>query len=310
MKTLLEKMLVRFAIVNRGFDQVNLRGSVGAVTYRRVGGETIASQKVPPKQTFKPTWALMYRRMLWPNLVALFRSLNVVGWHPSFMGKAPRVSDFNEFMARNVSNTATRVFLNKSDVESDAAVAAPVLISRGDLPEIVCEEDAERESVVSNLAIGALNIGASTTIGAFSKAIVDNNSGFLYGDQITAVCLLQSYDANTGMPKVRAECAKVVLSEESEEFLSETGFQQLVASVNGYLGIRPSISGGACFVHSRDVPGGETRVSSQSIVIFGGMPQTYQSLSAFEAAAMSYGGVRSAQYLTPRSGADEVFPQE
>ena len=97
MKTLLEKLLVSYAIVNRGFDQVNLRGSVGAVTYRRVGGETIASQKVPPKQTFKPTWALMYRRMLWPNLVALFRAMNVVGWHPSFMGKTPRVSDFNAF---------------------------------------------------------------------------------------------------------------------------------------------------------------------------------------------------------------------
>lgn len=309
MKSLIVKIRAAYAIVARGFDQTNLVGSVGGVTYRRVGGETIASQKVPPKQKWLPTWALMYRRMLWPNLVTLFRRLNVVGWHPSFMGKAPRVSDFNEFMARNVSNAATRVFLLKSDVESDAAVAAPVLISRGDLPAIVCEEDAERESVISNLAIGALNIGASTTISAFSQAIVNNNSGFLYGDQITAVCLLQTYDSETGLPKVKAECAKVVLSEESEDLLSETGFQQLVASANGHLGIRPSISGGACFVHSRNVPNGETRVSSQSIVIFGGMPQTYQSLSAFEAAAMSYGGVRAEQYLTPRSGADEVFPQ-
>lgn len=309
MKTLLEKIHARFAIVNRGFDQVNLRGSVGAVTYRRVGGETIASQKVPPKQTFKPTWALMYRRMLWPNLVALFRLLNVVGWHPSFMGKAPRVSDFNEFMRRNVSDDATKVFLQKPVAEAGGAVVAPVMVSRGDLPTINFTYDDEANQLISSLNVAALVIGASTQVSTFSEAIVENNTGFNYGDQLTVVICQQQFDTGDTNPRVKVTTGKVILDAESIDLLSDLGLVELFAVNDGRLALPANLAGGGTFIHSRDVVGDETRVSTQRIVMPGRVPQGYTSLQAFEAAADSYGGVRSAQYLTPRSGADEVFPQ-
>lgn len=309
MKTLLEKMLVRFAIVNRGFDQVNLRGSVGAVTYRRVGGETIASQKVPPKQTFKPTWSLMYRRMLWPNLVTLFRLVNVVGWHPSFMGKAPRVSDFNAFMARNVSNPATRVFLEKGYQQSGAAVAVPVVVSEGNLPPVSLTI-GENNVFVSNIAVGGLVISASTTVGSFSDAIISGNSDWQNKDQLSVLVLRQSVDSVSGMPMVKAEHAKVVLDVDDEvNLLSDTGLNLLLQVADGYLVFAGEVVGGAAIIHSRDVVGGETMVSTQSLTMNSTILPMYQTLQAFETAAESYGGVRSAQYLTPRSGADEVFPQ-
>lgn len=309
MKTLLEKIHARFAIVNRGFDQVNLRGSVGAVTYRRVGGETIASQKVPPKQTFKPTWSLMYRRMLWPNLVTLFRLINVVGWHPSFMGKAPRVSDFNAFMARNVSNPATRVFLEKGYQQSGSAVAVPVVVSEGNLPPVSLTI-GENNVFVSNIAVGGLVIGASTTVGSFSDAIVSGNPDWKNKDQLSVLILRQSVDSVSGMPMVKAEHAKVVLDVDDEvNLLSDTGLNQMLQVADGYLVFAGVVVGGAAIIHSRDVVGGETMVSTQSLTMNSTILPVYQTLQAFENAAESYGGVRSAQYLTPRSGADEVFPQ-
>lgn len=309
MKTLLEKIHARFAIVNRGFDQVNLRGSVGAVTYRRVGGETIASQKVPPKQTFKPTWALMYRRMLWPNLVALFRLLNVVGWHPSFMGKAPRVSDFNEFMKRNVSDDATRVFLQKPTAEAGGAIVAPVLVSRGDLPTINFTFSDEDNQLISSLNTAGLVIGASTSVATFSEIIVENNPGFNYGDQLTIVVAQQLFDETTNFPTVKVTTGKIVLDGESIDLLADLDVLELLAVNDGKLALPANLSGGGTFIHSIDVAGEETRVSTQKISMTGNVPRAYTSLQAFEAAADSYGGVRSAQYLTPRSGADEVFPQ-
>lgn len=309
MKSLLVKLHAAYAIVARGFDQTNLIGSVGAVTYRRVGGETIASQKVPPKQTWLPTWALMYRRMLWPNLVALFRLINVVGWHPSFMGKAPRVSDFNAFMARNVSDAATRVFLTRDEVNSGGVVVAPVCISSGNLPTISAEFNEENETMVLGLLCGSLNIGASTTIGAFSRAVIDANRDIMNGDQLTFVRLLQYEDPFSGLPKVKADLLKIVLDIESNDLVQELPNGILISSLEGAVTINLSGAGGAACVHSRDVAGGETAVSTQSLVLSVPIDTKFTSLQAFESAAMSYGGVRAAQYLTPRSGSDEVFPQ-
>lgn len=309
MKSLLVKIRAAYAIVARGFDQTNLIGSVGAVTYRRVGGETIASQKVPPKQSWKPTWSLMYRRMLWPNLVALFRLMNVVGWHPSFMGKSPRVSDFNAFMARNVSNPATRVFLEKGYSQSGASLAAPVVVSEGNLTPVVISV-GENNAFVSNIAVGGLVIGASTTVGAFSDAIVSGNPDWNNKDQLTVLILRQTVDSVSGMPIVKAEHAKIVLDVDDEvNLLSDTGLNLLLQVADGYLAFAGVIVGGATIIHSRDVVGDETMVSTQSLTMNSPILASYQTLQAFEAAAMSYGGVRAAQYLTPRSGSDEVFPQ-
>lgn len=308
MKYLIVKILASFAIVARGFDQTNLTGSVGGVTYRRVGGETIASQKVPPRQEWKPTWSLMYRRMLWPNLVALFRKINVVGWHPSFMGKPPRVSDFNAYMARNVSDINTRIFLTRDVVNSGGVVVAPVCISSGNLPSVTAEFSSENGAFLTNILCGDLIIGASTTIKALSEAVVEANGNIMFGDQLTFVSLAQSEDANSGLPKVEARLLKIVLADDDEEFVRDLPGGSLVSSFDGVLGINHSGPGGAACVHSRDVVGGETAVSTQSIVLSQPIASKYTSLQAFEAAAMSYGGVRASQYLTPRSGSDEVFP--
>lgn len=309
MKSLLVKIHAAFAIVARGFDQTNLIGSVGAVTYRRVGGSTIASQKVPPKQEWKPTWSLMYRRMLWPNLVALFRIINVVGWHPSFMGKAPRVSDFNAFMARNVSNPATRVFLDKGYQQSGAAVVSPVLVSEGNLPQITLSI-GENNVFVSDINIGGLSIGASTSVGDLSEAIVTNNPAWSNKDQITFLILRQSVDSVSGMPVVKGEHARMVLDiDDSTTLLDDIGVLDFVSAVDNKLAFGGVIVGGAAMIHSRDVVGEETMVSSQKLVMNSTILSVYQTQQAFESAAMSYGGVRATQYLTPRSGSDEVFPQ-
>lgn len=283
------------AILNRGFDQVNLRGSVGAVTYRRVGGVTIASQKVPMNSNARRSVALMLQRMQWPNLVALWRIFGGLDWHPSFIRENRRVSDFNAFMAANIG--FNQVYLKRSMVQAGAAVVVPVTVTRGELPSIFLE--AGTGGYESDIAMGAATIGSTTTVAAFSQAILDNNSGWRAGDQFSFVILFQSVDADM-VPRVRGVAYEVTLSRTDSRLLSELGVGYSALTVSdGYLALTAPGDTAAAIVHSRRDADGTTIVSSQSLVTNSTVAATYQSEQAFLDASESYGGLARDQFLTP-----------
>lgn len=116
--------------VNRGFNQVALNGSVGAVTYVTRKGVTIARQKVPAKSAARKTLRSQTQRMKWVNNVRLFQALNTVGWHPSFTNKTGLQSDYNMFIK---ANSGLNVYLPKSVVDANGGLVAPVVISNGTL---------------------------------------------------------------------------------------------------------------------------------------------------------------------------------
>ena len=51
-----------------------LRGSAGEWTFTRLGGRTVAKQKVERKEIPSRTFAQMRHRVRWANLVKLFRA--------------------------------------------------------------------------------------------------------------------------------------------------------------------------------------------------------------------------------------------
>lgn len=285
------------AILNRGFDQTNLMGSVGGVTYRRVGGVTVASQKVPMHVQAKQTPKLMYTRMRWVNLVALWKAINTTSWHPSFRKDNSRQSDFNMFMKVNM--TGARTFITRGIATANGAVVAPVTLTSPSALKPINVEFGNNSIPESSLAVGTLAIGSSTTLQTFSQAIIDNNADWQSGDQLTILIVRQM--VGNGVPYATATEVHVVLDNSTAaatKMLSEQVDPSFLSVVNGTLALSGPVLGGVAFVQSR-VVAGETICSGASLVVENTYLQQYQGETAFRAAVDTYGGFATSELLTP-----------
>lgn len=285
------------AILNRGFDQTNLNGSVGGVTYRRVGGVTIASQKVPMHVQAKQTPKLMYTRMRWVNLVALWKAINTTAWHPSFRKDNSRQSDFNMFMKVNMAGA--RTFITRGIATANGAVVAPVTLTSPSTLKSIDVEFGNNSIPESSLAVGSLTIGNSTTLQTFSQAIIDNNADWQSGDQLTILMVRQM--VNNGIPVALASERHVILDNSAAaatKLLSEQVDPSFLSVVDGTLALSGPVLGGVAFVQSRLV-NGETICSGQSLVVENTYLQQYQGETAFRAAVDTYGGFATNELLTP-----------
>lgn len=279
--------------VNRGFNLTAMNGSVGAVTYVTRKGITVAKQKVPAKLSYTKTKRSMAPRMRWMNIVRIWQALNMVGWHPSFRNKEGLQSDFNMFMK---SNSGVNVFLPKTIVSSNGGVVAPVQVTQGGLPSI--GGSGTGNTVTTGLSMGSITIGASTTIATFSTAIIENNEGWLPGDQLTIVRLNQVVDASTNIPRITADIAEVILDpEDNATLLGDIVISGLLDADGGKLLIS-GVNGGACAVHSTG-EGDNYDVSSENLIVINALLSQYQGDRALMTAINSYGGLSATMFLVP-----------
>lgn len=287
------------AKLNRGFNQVALNGSVGAVTYVYRKGTTIAKQKVPPKVKAKQTPRLMATRMRWANLVRMWQALNSVGWHPSFKSVEGLQSDYNAFVKRNFSRGP--VYLPKDVVMQGGGVVGPAQVTEGELATI---GGSMVDGVFSSpLTMGAITIGASTTLQTFSQALLEDNLDWFNGDQLTIVVLRQG--GTTSAPVIVPDIREITIDDQDNEtLLGDLVDANLLTITAGKLALAGTIVGGACFVHSRETSNG-TIVSTEVLALSNSsFLNTYQGGSAFERAVNSYGGFATSQYLTPNISQD------
>lgn len=293
------------AIVNRGFDLTSQYGSIGGVTYRRIGGVTVASQKVPAKSHAKQTLRLMLTRMRWVNLVQLWRAIDMTSWHPAFAKENKRISDFNEFMKANVNANLT--FITKSISNAMGCVVAPVTLTSPSYLPTISVNFGNNDVPVSSLSVGTLTIGNSTTLKAFSDAIINNNNGWMSGDKLTILIVLQSVDSY-GVPRATADALEITLDSAADyDLLSDHVDVSLLSVVDGHLALTSISAGGVAFVHSRIVDS-DTITSYQSLVVNNSYLSQYQGRNAFNAAVESYGGFAEPQTLTPDvPDADFIF---
>lgn len=279
--------------VNRGFNLTAMNGSVGAVTYVTRKGITVAKQKVPAKLNYTKTLRSMTPRMRWMAIVRMWQALNTVGWHPSFRNKEGLQTDFNMFMK---ANSPVDVYLPKSVVSANGGVVAPVQVTQGGLPSI--GGNIVSQNFQSNIVLGGITIGASTTLATLSRAILENNPEWNSGDQLTVVRLDQSVDAETNIPRITGLIAEIVLDPEDDgTLLSDLLDLNILTSDDGKLGIM-SVNGGACFVHSTG-EGDNFDVSSETLAVANPILTQYTSNTALMAAINSYGGLSGVQFLIP-----------
>ena len=163
-------------------------------------------------------------------------------------------------------------------------MCAPYQITQGSLPAIATTGTGQNG--VTDILLGSLTITTATTVAQFSKAIVDNNPDYRYGDQISYFLVKQKVNAETNIPYCQFSAVKVVLDASDNSVLEHSsGF----ASIDGKIG--HAGNDGDCayaWVHSRKSDN-KVLVSSQSLISANSILTEYQGDIAFNMASSSYG---------------------
>ena len=206
-----------------------MTGSAGQLTFKTVNGQTVVSEKVTNVKNSR-TAGQQRQRMKWVNVIHMYSGIAPL-LKNGFEKKMAQQSDYNMFVKLN--NSAAPVYLTKTDADGGACIAAPYQITQGSLPSIVISgEGAEAKT---DIALGELSIDASTTVAEFSKAVVDSNPDYDYGDQLSFYNVLQRVNAETHIPYCNFSASYVVLDKDSAvklwDLVNKAGF----ASVDGML---------------------------------------------------------------------------
>ena len=261
-----------------------IAGSAGNITFRRLNGETVVSEKVTQVRNPRSE-AQMRTRTRFTNIIQMYRGIRPL-LNYGFESKPKTLSDYNMFMKLNMQRTP--IYLTKQAVSGGACIATAYQISQGSLPAIVVTGTGQ--SGVTDIRLGSLDITSNTTVAQFSTKVVENNADYRYGDQISFFLVKQMVNAETGIPYCQFSAAKVILDAANEDKLADvTGSSHGFASVDGKLG--HSGNDGDCayaWVHTRKSDG-KTLVSSQSLLAANTKEAEYKGDAAYNLSKSSYG---------------------
>lgn len=280
----------------------NAIGKLGETVFYRAGGQqrnrTYIKSFLNPK-----TRAQMTQRVKWPNVVAWWKLMKPF-IQMGMMDKPLGQSDYNHFMSLNLRRTPA--YMTKEEAAAGGSVLAPYALTSGSLPTIGMNGPAE-----SALKVGDLNL-ETATIGDVSFAIVSNNPGFRYGDQITFICAAQTL-LQGGIPSVIASAFKFLLAPATDatlfaDVVQKVGFATPTLS-NGNLGWEfegaEYTDYGSCAIHSR-IDNGGLQVSSAVMECDFRSPDVSQGVPTgvtLEDALASY-GYSEPVYLSPKSATE------
>ena len=280
-----------------------MRGSVGDWTYAQLHGETIAKQKLIPKDVPTRTPKQMKRRVQLRNIQNLWSAFTN-NLKPSFEDKPNLWSDFNAFTSANFG--LVHVYLNKSEARGGGCVFAPYQITRGSLPSINVSDSTTGNIKKTDIAVGStFSITSATTVKDFSDEIIAHNAHYKNGDQIAVFILRQLVNAATAVPYVVVEAEAFNLDTSDNvtkvrDVVSEDGF----SIIDECIGANNTINGGIAWVHSRETQN-RTLVGTQFIVVSNSLLAQYQTKAKMNEAIESYGGTDDVDFLTPKGNDDD-----
>ena len=242
-----------------------------------------------------------YTRLQMANLLANYR-LYSGKLAEAFESKRAGLSDVNMFVSANWGHGP--VYLTRPMRIQGACVLADDLFSIGSIEPIGYGLNSAGK-LVTNLNLG-IEIGAGTTVAQFSGALMTVTENWREGDQLTFFVGTQ-YAGTDGMPRANMRAQKVVLSLDDQTKLWDVVTSEGFSTVDGYLATGMVLSEMGCaWVHSRE-NSGQTKVSTQRLVVVSEVLGQYQTYEAMKAAADSYGGInKSAVYLNPQSRLSDV----
>lgn len=242
-----------------------------------------------------------YTRLQMANLLANYR-LYSGKLAEAFENKNPGAHDANMFVSANWGHGP--VYLTRQMRIQGACVLADDLFSIGSIEPIGYALNGEGK-LVTNLNLG-IEITATTTVAQFSGALMTANDNWREGDQLTFFVGTQ-YVGVDEMPRANMRARKVVLSLDDQTKLWDVVTNEGFSTVDGYLATGMVLDEMGCaWVHSRNENSGNTKVSTQRLVVVSEVLPQYQTYAAMKAAADSYGGInKNAVYLNPQSSLNE-----
>lgn len=273
-----------------------ISGKVGDLLFLQTKNGTVVYEAPSKKKTPRRSEQQMSTRTQWANLGATYMLFDGT-LKRGFESLPTNMSVYNAFVQANLG--VVKVYITKAMRLNGGCVLAPYQITRGSLPSITMAL-GQNGVLVSGLALGGLEISATTTVGEFSQAIIANNAGWQVGDQLTFFLGRQTLDPVTSIPRATLTPNKVVLDPVDETTLWSVAGQDGFASVAGCLGMNAVLlAGAAAWVHSREADGG-LKVSTQFFYVENAALASYQTSAALIASANSYGGINTREvYLQP-----------
>lgn len=246
-----------------------------------------------------------YTRLQMANLLANYR-LYSGKLAEAFENKNPGAHDANMFVSANWGHGP--VYLTRQMRIQGACVLADDLFSIGSIEPIgyaLASTGSAQGRLVTNLNLG-IEITATTTVAQFSGALMTANDNWREGDQMTFFVGTQ-YVGVDEMPRANMRAQKVVLSLDDQTKLWDVVTNEGFSTVDGYLATGMVLDEMGCaWVHSRNENSGNTKVSTQRLVVVSEVLPQYQTYAAMKAAADSYGGInKNAVYLNPQSSLNE-----
>ena len=278
-----------------------IRGKVGEYIYRQTKVGTVVSEAPVKPVTPRRSQQQMNIRTQWANLGAIYKQFDSM-LRRGFEELPPHMSVYNAFIQANLG--IVKVYITKTMRLNGGAILAPYQITRGSLPSISMAKNASN-ILVSSVRLGTLTISATTTVAQFSQAVIDNNTSFLEGDQLTFFHGKQSVDSVTRTPRATITGYKVVLNTADDTPLWNVVDRIGFSVADNCLATSEQITNGAAvWVHSRETADNALKVSTQFFFVENSALATYQSNSAILASVNSYGGINSAAvYLQPELNA-------
>lgn len=274
-----------------------ISGKVGELMFVQTKHGTIVYEAPTVKKTPRRSEQQMGTRTQWANLGATYMMFDGT-LKRGFEALPTNMSVYNAFVQANLG--VVKVYITKAMRLNGGCVLAPYQITRGSLPSIGMSVNGSGV-VVSDLALGSLQIDAQTTVGQFSQAIIANNAGWQVGDQLTFFLGRQTVDPVTSIPRATLTPNKVVMDPVDETPLWNVVSADGFSSVDGYLGMSAVLlAGAAVWVHSREAGQGQLKVSTQFFYVENAALASYQTSAALMASANSYGGINTGGvYLQP-----------
>lgn len=253
---------------------VDQSGKVGTVRYYQRGGRTYvrsAANRVDSNSNPR-TDAQMKARLMYNSKVAMYRLFKGL-LKDAFQFKPRYMTPYQAFMQANAN---IGCYMTKDEYRGGKIIPMPVKVAEGELKGIGVAYDSVNDKLITQLSTGsASNI---STIADLSKAIVDNNDGFEYGDQLTVINLRFNY-----ITPASREVSVIVLDE------SNTTPQSVFTASGGKLELNISETDNLISViHSNS----NRQMSNSTAVLFRGAASTYDAYvsdDAFQAARDSYG---------------------
>lgn len=261
----------------------------GTVLYTQ-GGRTLQRELAPEVKNPK-TPAQMGQRVKWANLVAFYRANS--GWMPkAFENKKATQSDYNKFMSLNAANS--RIYLTKEQARQGACVVDSYRVSDGTLQPV--DIFPTEQNWVTNLYLTGLDkLDASTSVAAFSTALLASNAGLRSGDQLSFIRVTQLFNNTTDIPYIQVRAYEMLIDEQGPGLVKDFWPIELIAlgqeqETKALMVKNNNKQGGFAIIVSR-TQGGRVLVSPSQItqVNMTEVINQYSSGTALQAAIDSYG---------------------